>query len=202
MAKSKGGLGVAFCRKRKARTGYPLITIRDQPPDMVWPTHAQEWDPGGEVHVSFASSDNEHYRTMLAVIRQARTEALATPRVDMPGADITPGECRLQVPMAVPENSPRLTAELRPDGAVKLSWRRTADNIGLRFEVHRGAKADFTPGESTRQAVTIGGQYVDTAAPAGRQYYALLVTDSTERSKPAFASIEVPKAGPAAGKAK
>ena len=50
--------------------------------------------------VSFVSTEDAHYQKMLAIIRRAREEALAVPRVDMPGAEIIDGECRILTPDA------------------------------------------------------------------------------------------------------
>jgi hypothetical protein len=44
--------------------------------------------------VSFSSTDDPHYQQMLTIIRDARKQALDSPRVDMPGADVIAGECR------------------------------------------------------------------------------------------------------------
>jgi len=200
MARSEDGLGVAFCRQRKARTGYRLIDQRVQPPDVLKESIQPEWDPSGEEHISFVSTDNEHYQAMLAVIRQARAEALAKPRVDMPGAEITPGEIRLLAPMPVPEKPPTLSARLRPDHAVELSWQRTAEIIGLSYELHRGPTADFTPNASTQLGVTTAGRFVDLFPPAGKQHYAMVLAApwNGERSRPVFTSLDVPELPPPA----
>ncbi|MBN2475962.1 MAG: PD40 domain-containing protein [Pirellulales bacterium] len=198
MAKSDGGLGVGFCRKRKARSGYPLVDQSVQPPDVLYESRQPPWDAGGEEHVVFASTDDPHYQQMLAIIRQARGEALARPRVDMPGAEVVPGECRLQVPMPVPDSPPKLAAAVRPDGAVELRWQRTAEVIGLQFELHRAAQPDFTPGDATRIGLTTAGRFVDPLAPEGTQHYALVVTSGTRRSRPVFAPLEVPTMPPPA----
>jgi len=193
MAKSKSTLGVAFCRKQKARQGYPLITQRDQPPDIVRPTRQPEWDSGGDVHTTFASAGNEHYQAMLAIIRQARAEALAKPRVDMPGAEITAGECRMMYAPPIPDRSPALSGRIRGDGLVELSWRRTAETIGLKYELHRGSAPNFTPSESTKIGRTTAGRFIDALSPVGTGHYALLVTDGEERAGAAFTSVDVPR---------
>jgi hypothetical protein len=201
-AESSGGrpdgdvLGLAFCRRRKARSGYPLINQGVQPPDVLYPTRQPQWDPSGELHVTFASADDPRYRQMLAIIRQARSEALAKPRVDMPGAEIVPGECRMIVPPPVPEAAPALKAKITPDCAVQLAWQRTAETIGLKYELHRGDAAEFTPRESTRIGQTTAGRFVDLEAPTGTRHYALLVTSGSDHSKPAFASLDVPPVPP------
>ena len=185
-------LGVAFCRKRKARTGYRLVDQSVQPPDVLAASIQPAWDPSGEVHIAFESTGNEHYQAMLEIIRKARSEALASPRVDMPGAEIVAGECRMNVPPPVPEQPPTLSARLRPDAGVELSWPRTAETIGLRYELHRGTKADFTTDKSTRLAITTGGRFADLLPPTGKLYYALVVTSGAEWSRPALTSIDVP----------
>jgi len=196
MPQEKGRLGLAMCRARKARVGYPLVDQRVQPPDVILESRQPAWDSSGEPHVTIASSDDPHYQAMLGIIRRARAEALARPRVDMPGAEIVPGECRLQSPLPVPEAAPALSAHLRPDSAVQLAWPRTAEIIGLQYELHRGSGAEFTPGADTQIALTTAGRYVDLLPPAGRQYYALVVTSGAQRSQPTWTSLEVPPPAP------
>ena len=191
MAKSEGGLGVEMCRARKAPNGYPLVNQSVQPPDVVRPSIEPEWDPGGEPVVAFASSDNPHYRAMLQIIRHAQGEALSRPRVDMPGAEIEPGRCRLQGPMGVPDSSPVISAGLRSDYALELSWPRTAATIGLEYEIHRGRTAEFTPTPETLIGLTTAGRYVDLRPPVGLLHYALVVVSRTERSKPSRTSHEM-----------
>jgi len=196
MAKSKGSLGLAFCRKRKARHGYPLVTQREQPPDVIRPTKQPKWDASGEAHVAFASADDEHYQAMVAIIRKARAEALAHARVDMPGAEIVPGECRMMVLPPVPESAPALSAKVREDFLVELSWARTAETIGLHYALHRGDTPSFTPDGSTQIAMTMAGRFADVKSSPGMRHYALVVTSGDEQSQPARVSIEVPKPPP------
>jgi len=197
MAKGKDTRGVAFCRDRKARTGYPLITQRVQPPDVLYDTKQPPWDESGEPHVTFTSTDDEHYRAMLEIIRHARAEALSKPRVDMPGAEPVAGECRVMVPLPVPAKAPELSARLREDYAVGLCWPRTADTLGMTFELHRGERPAFTPSEATRIGTTIGGRFVDPLPPVGQQHYAVVaIGHAGERSGPAHVSLTVPEAPP------
>jgi hypothetical protein len=163
-----------------------------QPPDVVYPTKQPPWDPSGEVHVSFASTDDPWYQKMLEVIREARRAALAKPRVDMPRAEIIPGECRMLVPPPVPAEAPPLRSKLLPDRTVELSWQRTAEVIGLRCEVHRGDSPDFVPTDNTRLVETTLGHYRDQLATPGKRYYALRVTDGERYSRPARAELLVP----------
>jgi len=196
MPQEKGGLGLAMCRSRKARVGYPLVDQRVQPPDIILESRQPAWDPSGEVHVAIASVDDPHYQAMLGIIRRARGEALARPRVDMPGAEIVPGECRLQSPLPVPRAAPALSAQLLLDCAVQLSWPRTADIIGLQYELHRGSAAEFPPGAETQIGLTTAGRYVDLLPPAGRQHYALVVASGAQRSQPVWISLDVPPPAP------
>ena len=193
MAKSEGGLGVEICRQRKAANGYPLVDQRVQPPDVVKPSIEPDWDPGGEPAVTFASADNPHYGAMLEIIRHAQGEALSRPRIDMPGAQIEPGRCRLQGPMSVPHSSLAISARLRSDFAIEISWRRTAATIGLEYEVHRGPTAQFSPTPETLIGLTTAGRYVDLQLPVGFQHYALVVVSRTQRSEPARTSLEMPQ---------
>jgi len=69
-------LGVEMCRRRKARTGYPLVDRRVQPPDVLKPSKQPPWDPSGEVHVSLTSADDRHRTAMLEIIRQPRASVV------------------------------------------------------------------------------------------------------------------------------
>jgi hypothetical protein len=196
MPVEKGGLGLAMCRARKARAGYPLVDQSVQPPDVVLESRQPAWDPSGDPHVTIASTDDPRYQAMLEIIRRARADALARPRVDMPGAEIVPGECRLQVPMPVPQAAPALTARLRPDLAVELAWPRTAETIGLQYELHRGPAAEFTPDAGTQIGLTTAGRYVDLLPPPGRQHYTLVVASGQQRSQPVATSLDIPQPVP------
>jgi len=190
LAKSKGGLGLAWCRDRKARKTMGMITQRNQPPDVFRPTRTPKPDPAGKTVVSLASTDDKTYQAMLAIIRQARGAALATPRVDMPGAEIIPGLCRLLVPLDVPATAPQPRA-VSADGEVMLSWPRRSMQIGLTFQVHRSETENFAPTTETLLGVTTMFRYVDRDAPAGRQHYATVALYDASRSKPARTSVTV-----------
>lgn len=196
MDRSESGLGLAMCRSRKARTGYPLVTQRVQPPDMVVSSRQPEWDDTGDVHTTFGSADDPRCREMLDIIRRTRAEVLAQPRVDMPGAEVVGGECRMQVMPELPLASPPLAADVSPDGTVELSWPRTAETIGFQYELHRGDTADFTPDDSTYLGLTSAGQFTDVAAPPGKQSYALVLTDDARKGTPSHVDVDVPQPTP------
>ncbi|NUQ66232.1 MAG: hypothetical protein HUU20_27545 [Pirellulales bacterium] len=174
-----------YCRARQARALEQLRAL-DAPLLFV------------KQHPYFAGHIYDDFYTwqMLEIIRYTQAEALARPRVDMPGAEIVPGECRLQSPMPVPASPPALAAQLRGDCAVELSWQRTAATIGLMYEVHRGPSARFAPDASTQIGLTTAGKFIDPEPPAGQQHYALLLTSGTRRSAPVWTSVEVAPPSP------
>ena len=205
LAEGKKGFGLALCRDRKVdprrqrvhllRTGRyvhgaePLEKFKPQPAPPPSPD-------GGRPVVSFASTDDPHYRAMLDIIRDGRRQALAAPRVDMPGADVQPGSFRQSVPPPLPDPLPALAAKVVGDGIVELSWPRSAQTIGLAFEVHRGSAPGFEPTEKTRLHQSHGFLYADAQASTGRQHYALLVCSGPVRSTPCRATITVPEPAP------
>lgn len=192
----KGGLGLAMCRNRKARVGYPLVDQNVQPPDVFLPSHEPSWDASGQPQITISATSEPAYQALLAIIRRARATALARPRVDMPGAVVEPGQCRMQVPLPVPDAPPSLTARLRPDDAVELSWPRTAETIGLQYELHRGTGVQFAPTAATQIALTTAGRFADLAPAVGQQHYALVVTSGAQRSRPVWAALQVPQPKP------
>ena len=72
-----------------------------QPPEAFARHEIVPPDRDGEPVVSFTSTDDPHYQAMLTIIRQARAELLAAPRVDVPGAEVQTGTCRLFVPPVI-----------------------------------------------------------------------------------------------------
>ncbi len=97
LAESGAGYGLAWCRARKARTTLPLITQAQQPPDVQKPNKIAPPNPQGHAVVSFDNTKAPGYQAMLAILRETRRQALAKPRVDMPGAIINRGVCRTLV---------------------------------------------------------------------------------------------------------
>ena len=200
LKKGKDGFGLAWCRGRNVDPNRQRIHLlwrgyahAVQPPEKFPRREYVPPDRGGEPVATFTSTADPHYRAMLDIIRRARFEALARPRVDMPGAELIAGQCRMHVPMPLPEKPPELTAGLRSDYAVVLCWQRTAETIGLEYELHRGATAEFTPNERTRIGLTTAGVFVDLLPPQGKQHYALVVVSGVDRSKPAWVSLDVPR---------
>lgn len=199
-----GGLGAAICRDhpmdpkraraRLLRDGRYQHAVR--PLKAFAPQPMPKIQPGGKPRPTFASADNPHYQAMLAIIRSGRAAALATPRVDMPGATIIPGKDRMFIPPPVPKKTPYLLAELIPPvtgaaagkpGGIRLSWERSARTIGLEAEIHRGKAKGFAPGEKTLLTRTPLFHYVDAAPPADAAgWYAVILTDGKTRSEPAY----------------
>lgn len=95
------GHGLGLCREGKVDPERQRIRLlwngyahAVQPLDKFPRAPTVSASVPGKPAISFASVDDPHYQRMLAIIRQAREQALAAPRVDMPGAEIVGGECR------------------------------------------------------------------------------------------------------------
>ena len=203
LAKEAGGL--ALCRDRKVDPNRRRLRIlwsgyaHAAAPLTSFPRHKPPaGDESGEPVVTFASIADEDYQAMLAIIRSGREQALAAPRIDMPGASrvAEAGRCRLLVPPALPDSPPALRAAVDGQAAVHLEWDWPAGAIGLTAEVHRGAAPDFAPSEATLLASAPLGRYVDAEALPGTQHYALVLRSGDARSAPARASADVPSPPP------
>ena len=199
LAEGEEGFGLGWCRQRKVDPSRQRIRLlwrgyahAVQPPEAFPRREYVSADRDGEPVVSFSSIEDPHYKAMLAVIRQGRAQVLATPRVDMPGAAVDLGTCRLFIPPSVPDSPPPLSASADAEGVVRLSWQRCAETIGLSAEIHRGATADFQPNEDTLLASTKLFSYFDTTAPPGRRHYALILRSAQGRSTPSRAAVDVP----------
>ena len=206
LAKGKTGYGLAICqnhrmdprrnRIRLLRSGYahavrPLTSFAKQPVPPI--------RKGGTPQPTFASTDDPNYQAMLAIIRQGRRDALARPRVDMPGADVIAGKPRMFIPPPVPAKAPPINVTVDADtGRVRLDWERSARTIGLESEVHRNDTKDFTPGPKTLLSRSLLAHFVDKNPPAGTQYYALVLVSADVRSAPARAVAAVPPPKPPA----
>jgi len=201
LAKGAEGYGLGLCRDRKASTDFDRLRMMtsgryehavkplDSFPSQKW----RRWDESGEPVVSFKSHEDHAYREMLDIIRQGRSTALASPRGDMPGANIIAGKWRRIVPLPIPKNLPPLTAGIDDEGSVTLSWPRNTRTWGLAFEVHRGESADFAPSADTLLAETELFRWRDQVAHPGNVYYALILRDTSGNSSaPIRASVVVP----------
>jgi len=187
-------LGLGWCRERKAAAPWPLVKQpASQPPDVFKPHHSSKRDANGLPLVTFASNTNAFYREMLVAIQRARHEALASPRVDMPGATLHPGECRQLVAVGLPETPLMLRADVEPDGVVRLSWPQSAEWIGVTFEVHRRAVPVFKYDALTRIGATPAFAFSDFDAVGGEQHYAIVpVGGDGQRGAAVQATVTVP----------
>jgi len=205
MAAGQDGVGLGLCRDRVVDPKKPRLRLlwngyahAVQPPEKFPREPIAAHDTSGPAVVSLASTADANYRAILDAIRSGRRRALANPRVDMPGAVVVAGACRTFNPPPLPDPLPKLQATVQPDGAVTLSWERSARTIGLAAELHRAAQPQFTPGEATLLSDSTLGQFVDADAPVGRQHYALVFLSGKQRSQPAYAALDVPPPRPPA----
>ncbi len=203
LAKGEGG-GRALCRQKPAQIDRQRVRL------LVGGGYAHAVQPLEEYRkagvqpepntapapraVSFASTDDAHYQAMLNAIRKGRRDALVTPRIDMPGAEIVAGHSRQFVPPPLPASLPELIAKVEDDGVVALSWERSARTIGLVAELYRGADIFFEASPETLLTETRGFQHLDKEAPAGRAFYALVLASGEKRSEAIRASVEIPAA--------
>jgi hypothetical protein len=141
---------------------------------------------------SFASIGDPHYQAMLESIREAAKKALASPRQDMPGADILPGAPRQFIAPPLPVPVPPLAAAADDRGTVQLSWEHSAATIGLEVEVHRADTQNFTPVPATLLTKATLFRHLDRQPSAAKHYYAIVFTSGDQRSAPAYAAVTVP----------
>ncbi|MHC4744512.1 MAG: HzsA-related protein, partial [Planctomycetota bacterium] len=204
LPKGPEGRGLGFCRDRKVPPekqrirmfytgGYQHGVL---PLEAFKPKEFTGPDFSGKPVTTFASTQDKHYQKMLSIIRKGRIEALASPRVDMPGAKILPGLCRTIIPVPAPQEAPPLTATTKDDGIVRLAWPRAADTIGLSFGIYRHTEPNFKPKAEFLVNATSLFQHEDLLAPQGRNYYALVATSDGRTSKPAYTMVTVPKPTP------
>jgi len=193
------GHGLAWCRQRKVTPDRQRIRLlwngyahAVQPVDAFARRERVLPDRAGEPVISFASVDDPHYQAMLRTIRDARESALAVARVDMPGAQLLAGDARLFCPPTLDDAALALHAQPDATGAVQLTWTRSANTIGLQFELHRGSAEQFAPSETTLVARTPLFSFIDSDAPPGMQHYAIVSIAGEQRGQPRYASVEVP----------
>jgi len=203
LAKGKKGLGLAICQNHRtdsARNRINLLRGGYQHAVRNLSFYAEKPLPalkeGGTAKPTFASSDEPLWQEMLTIIRDGRTAALQQPRVDMPGAELIAGKSRMMVAPAVPDRAPELEAYADEEGVVTLQWKRTARIIGLSYEIHRSPKKNFTPNETTLIAKTMLSEISDKTAPAGRQYYGLVLVGENGRSSLSRTQVQVKAASP------
>ena len=62
---------------------------------------------------------------------------------------------------------------------ITLTWTAATDDVGvLRYNVHRGTSAGFTPSAANRIAQPLGTSYTDTGLAAGTYYYKVTAEDA------------------------
>ena len=199
MAAGAEGYGLGFCRDRAVNPKHQRVrqlvngyAHAVQPVEAFTRRTYVAPDRSGVSVVSFTSTQNAHYQSMLTILRQGQKLALAEPRVDMPGAKIIPGESRQLIALPLPEQLPALRATATTKG-VLLSWDRRSDLSGLTFELHRGRQPGFTPDETNQLVSLTRFDYVDPVATSGDRYYTLTLLANGQRSAPVRAAVAMTK---------
>jgi fibronectin type 3 domain-containing protein len=78
-----------------------------------------------------------------------------------------------------PPSAPSGLAAAPAGTTVTLTWNAATDDVGvLRYNVHRGATAGFTPTTANRIAQPLGTSYTDTGLNAGTYYYKVTAEDA------------------------
>ncbi|HJU47413.1 MAG TPA: LamG-like jellyroll fold domain-containing protein, partial [Gaiellaceae bacterium] len=89
-------------------------------------------------------------------------------------------------PDAVAPSAPGTLTAAGGLGQVSLAWGAATDNVGVvRYNVHRGTTAGFTPSAANRIAQPTGLSYVDTGLAAGTYFYKLTAEDAAGNVGPA-----------------
>ncbi len=200
LPKGRDGWGLNLCRSRKLHPNHQRVRIlvNGGYAHAVLPLEAfnvpkvPAIEDEGQPVTPFASSADESYRAMLAIIQDGRREALSAPRVDMPGAEIEPGICRQFAPPRLPYPLPELHAVVDQHGIVQLRWERSARTIGLASEVHRGATPEFDVDINTLLATTEAFACSDAEVQPGQHHYAVVLVSQDDRSAPIRMSVQVP----------
>jgi hypothetical protein len=202
LPQGEAGFGLGLCRDRRVDGDFQRLRIMStgryqhavMPLDAFPAQQWRPWDESGTPVISFASTADPTYQRMLDIIRTAAARALASPRVDMPGATPIAGENRniYPIPIPAPEHLPRLTAQQLPGGEIELSWPRNRHTWGLDFDVYRGGTVDFAPDAQSQLASTALCRYVDVDdVPPGETYYAIVCDNGQQRSEPIRTTIAV-----------
>jgi len=142
----------------------------------------------------FISAEDESGRTAYAPVGYPAVTWSVTgfePRVAAPGA---------KVAAAQPTAPEAFAAQLAGDYEVRLSWTEPATNRGFRYEVFRGDRPDFEPGDANRIVASYLPPVYDLVD--GQQthlhYAVMAVSPSGQRSAPAHVSLAFVRPAPPA----
>lgn len=192
LAKGGKGYGQAICRDHKVDPRRSRIRIlkRGRYEHSLRPLSSYPRvpmpaiQPGGKPKPVFADTTNRHYQAMLAIITDCRKATLERPRIDMPGAVAIPGRDRMLVQPPLPTVAPPLRVVSMHGKGICIAWPRTAANIGLRAELHRGSTQDFALSGETVLGSTFIDHFIDEDPGPGQRFYALILKAGGRASKP------------------
>ena len=200
LAKGKKGHDQAICRNHKTDPMRNRINLlKGGYQHAVRPLSAYAAKPrprlqdGGKPQATFASTDDPLWQEMLSIIVKGQKTALQSPRVDMPGAELIAGKSRMMIAPAVPDKAPELKVHADQTGSVVLQWERSAQVIGLTFEIYRSQSKNFNRDETTLIGQTELSKIIDKAPPAGTNYYFLVLAGKNRRSLPSHATVSIHK---------
>ena len=89
-------------------------------------------------------------------------------------------------PDGTPPGAPGTLTATGGLGQVSLGWGAATDNVGVvRYNVHRGTTAGFTPSTANRVAQPAGLSYTDSGLAAGTYYYKVTAEDAAGNIGPA-----------------
>jgi hypothetical protein len=108
----------------------------------------------------------------------------------MPGAVVIGGKDRMLVEPPVPAVAPPLSVKHADAKSISIAWPRTAGNIGLVAELHRGPTKDFQITEDTIVGDTLIDHYVDDDPDVKDKFYALVLKGEKVTSKPSRIEVK------------
>jgi cytochrome c553 len=196
LAEDASELGLAWCRQRRVTPDRQRIHLlwngyahAVQPPAAFTRHELVKPDRSGTPAISFDSTEDPHYQRMLTIIQAMQAKVLADPRIDMPGAEVQPGECRFFVPPPIPEQPIKFTAHVNPDRSVHLTWEQSSNTIGLEFELHRSPSGIFEPTDQTLLVQTSLGSFTDPVPLSAPATYALLPATGSRRGPISYVQV-------------
>ena len=159
-----GGDPVLGCVDRQRRCG-PLQRAPRRPAPASRPGGNRIAQPTGPSYVDTTAPGSYFYK--VTAEDAAGNISAASNEAARPSADTT-----------APSAPSGLAAPVA-GSTVNLSWTASRDNVGvIRYNVHRGSSAGFTPSAANRIAQPTGPSYADTGLATGSYFYKVTAEDA------------------------